>query len=182
MTYPASGYYENILRNNLRYRWHYRQCRWRRFYSANRIDRFTWEHSSNIYTYCKGSLRVRKAPVSPDWQVPECYHKPVSISLTKKQEAAIRASLQKVPFSRLKTSADSFVNLRGRGMITAHFLCRFPLGLSYRFVSRSRREELAPLARVLDKIAHTEQNWIEISRMEAWLFTEQRWNQLHPDT
>ena len=109
-------------------------------------------------------------------------NKPVSISLTKKQEAAIRASLQKVPFSRLKTSADSFVNLREGGMITEHFLCRFPLGLSSRFVSRSRREELAPLARVLDKIAHTEQNWIEISRMEAWLFTEQRWNQLHPDT
>lgn len=182
MTTPASGYYENILHSKSLYRRKYRQCRWRRFYASDRIHSFTWEHSGDLYTYRKGSLTVQKAPASPHWQVPERYHMPVRISLSPKQEAAIRAALQKVPFSRLKTTADSFVNLFSVGMITENFLCRFPLGFSYRFADRSRREELVPLARVLEKIAGAEKDWQEISRMEAWLFSEQRWAQLYPDT
>lgn len=180
MTSPASGYYENILRGNLRYRWQYRQCRWHWFYAPQRIRSFSWEHSCDLYTYRKGSLTVQKAPVSPDWQVPPRYHKPVRITLTRKQEASIRTALQKVSFSRLNTGADSFVNLLKGGMITENFLCRFPLGFSFRFVSRSRQAELAPLAQVLEQIAGTAKDWQEISQMEAWLFTDQRWEQLHP--
>lgn len=181
MTSPGRGYYEQILRKNPLHRLKYRQCRWRWFYSAKRIRSFSWKHGSNLYSYRSGCLTMQKDRVSPDWKVPEIYNAPVTILLTRQQENAIRSALEKVPFSQLKTTPKSFVNLLAGGAITENFRCRFPLGFSYRFVKGSRAEELEPLARVLEKIAGTDKAWRERSQMEAWLFTEQRWDQLHPD-
>lgn len=180
MTSPASSYYENIIRGSLSYRLRYRQHRWPKVCSANQIRVFSWEHSRDLFTYRKGCLTVRKTESHPSWQVPEEYLTPIHISLSRKQEAALRAALREVPFSRLRSTPVSFVNLMSDAMITENFHCRLPMGLTYQYVDRHSCQALAPLEKALLAIAETSDQYREITRMEPWLFSEKRWAQLHP--
>lgn len=178
MTRPTDSYYEAIIRRSLRYRIGYRAFRWRRFYSAGRIRSFSWTHGGEIYTFQKDCLTVQKAPVSPHWQVPDVYNRPVSIPLSPAQVRSIRKALEKIPFSRMKTTACSFVNRMEDGMIAEDLCCRFLLGGCYRFADTGYCRELEPLEKILEKIADTSEAYGKIRELETWLFTEQRWDQL----
>ncbi len=180
MTSPTSSYYENIIRSSLSYRLRYLGHRWPGIFSARQIRSFSWEHSRDLFTYRKGCLTVRKTEAHPSWQVPEAYLTPITIPLSRRQEAALRAALGKVPFSRLRSAPVSFVNLMSDAMISEDFRCRLPLGLSYRYVDRHSCEALAPLEKALLAIAETSDQYRKITRMEALLFSDTRWEQLHP--
>ena len=178
MTTPSSSYYEAIIRENPKYAVKYLAHRWLPFYRASRIRSFTWTRSGDIFSYRKGCLTFQQAPVNPAWQVPDSYFQPVAIPLNARREAAIAKTLAAIPFSRLKTSACSFVNLMGGHMITEDLTCRFPLGFTYRFAAKRFCQELDPLYRLLTQIAGNSPDYQQICHMETWLFTEQRWDQL----
>lgn len=178
MTTPAASYYKRKIHQNPKLWLRYQQHRWLIFYTAKHIRSFYWKHSGDIYQYMHGKLTVTKAPVSPDWQVPNAYFRPVVISLSPKQDKLIRSALLRIPFSKCKTDPCSFVNLEHDGMIAEDFRCRFALGMTFRFAARSSAKALTPLFRVLQEVADTSPDWGKICQMEKWLFTEQRWQKL----